>query len=111
MHYDGKKAPGVVVPFLAVSGGVLLEIVADIHFHLGPDLELSLPVVVGVHVREDQNPELLSKKQDTLNVKKIGGRRWQAIPCVILFVAHDSCHIAARNHKYFQNYSYLCVIC
>ena len=40
-----------------------------------PGIELFLPVVVGVHVREDQNPELLSKEQDTLNVKKIGGRK------------------------------------
>lgn len=38
------------MPFLAVSGGVFLEIVADIHFQLGPGLELFLPVVVGVHV-------------------------------------------------------------
>jgi len=65
---------------------------AFVGFQLGPGLELLLPLVVGVHVGEDQNPELLSKKQDTLNVKKSGGRRWQAIPCVILFVAHDSCH-------------------
>ena len=55
MHYDGKEAPGGVMPFLAVSGGVLLEIVADIHFQLGAGLELLLPVVVGVHVDSNQN--------------------------------------------------------
>ena len=35
--------------------GVLLEIVADIHFQLGAGLDLLLPVVVGIHIREDQD--------------------------------------------------------
>ena len=60
----GKNAGGV---------GVLEDVEGG--FQLGPGLELFLPVVVGVHVGEDQNPELLSKKQDTLNVKKNGGRK------------------------------------
>jgi len=55
MHYDGKEAPGGVMPFLAVSGGVLLEIVADIHFQLGAGLELLLPVVVDIHVGREQD--------------------------------------------------------
>lgn len=52
----GVVAPaGGVMPFLAVSCDVLLEIVADIHFQLGTRLELFLPVVVGIHVDSNQN--------------------------------------------------------
>lgn len=40
----------VYVVFEVLGGCVLLEVVADVHFQLGPDLELPLPVVESVHV-------------------------------------------------------------
>lgn len=42
---------GNVYVVLEIFGGcILLEVVADIHFQLGPGLELPLPVVESVHV-------------------------------------------------------------